>query len=90
MVKTLDPADAKDIQAYRSWVEERTPIDHMETKFLEHGNDLLTVLGGRAATVFGGATAHGSGAIWLHLVLVLQLIVFAIVPSLLGRLVILG
>lgn len=86
MVKTLDPANAEDVQAYRSWMDQCTPIDRAETKFLEHKDDLLTVAGGSASTV-GGVTPRQSGAIWLPLVLVLPLMAFAIVPGLVGRLV---
>jgi hypothetical protein len=90
MVKTLDPANTEDVQAYRSWMEKRTPIDHSETRFLEHQHDLLTVSEGGSASTVGGATPRQSGAIWLPLVLVLPLMAFAIVPGLLGRLVILS
>lgn len=90
MVKTLDPANAEDVQAYRSWMEARTPIDHMETRFLEHKNDLLIVSEGGPASTVGSVTPRQSGAIWLPLVLVLPLMAFAIVPGLLGRLVILA
>ncbi|OAG03666.1 uncharacterized protein CC84DRAFT_1149243 [Paraphaeosphaeria sporulosa] len=90
MVKTLDPANAEDVQAYRSWMEKCTPIDHTETRFLEHKNDLLTVSEGGSASTVGGVIPRQSGAIWLPLVLVLPLMAFAIVPGLLGRLVILS
>lgn len=90
MVKTLDPANAEDIQAYRSWMEKRTPIDHTETRFLEHNSDLLAVSEGASACAVGGVTPRQSGAIWLPLVLVLPLMIFAIVPGLLGRLAILS
>ncbi|KAF2445931.1 hypothetical protein P171DRAFT_276231 [Karstenula rhodostoma CBS 690.94] len=89
MVTTLDPAKAEDVQAYRSWMEKRTPIDHAETRFLEHKKDLLTVSEGGSASTVGGVTRRQSGAIWVPLVLVLPLMAFAIVPGLLGRLVIL-
>jgi hypothetical protein len=90
MVKTLDPANTEDVQAYRSWMEKRTPIDHTETRFLEHKHDLLTVSEGGSASTVGGVLPRQSGAIWLPLVLVLPLMAFAIVPGLLGRLVILS
>lgn len=91
MVKTLDPANTEEVQAYRSWMEKRTPIDHTETRFLEHKNDLLTVSEGGSASVVGGVTPPAqSGGMWLPLVLVLPLMIFAFVPGLLGRLVILS
>ncbi|KAL5441497.1 hypothetical protein PMIN05_004431 [Paraphaeosphaeria minitans] len=90
MVKMLDPANAEDVQAYRSWMEKRTPIEHAETRFLEHKKDLLRVSEGVSASTVGGVTARQSAAIWLPLVLVLPLMAFAIVPGLLGRLVVLS
>ncbi|KAF1973290.1 hypothetical protein BU23DRAFT_134352 [Bimuria novae-zelandiae CBS 107.79] len=87
MVKNLDPANTEEIQAYHSWMEKHAPIDHMESRFLEHKNDLLTVSEGRSATTLGGVAPRQSGAIWLPLVLVLPLMMFAIVPGMLGRLV---
>jgi hypothetical protein len=88
-LRELDPASTEDIQAYRAWVEKRTPIEHCETRFLERKNDLLAV--SRRASV---SPTHGgqpqSGLIWLPLVLVAPLLAFAIVPSLLGRLIVIA
>ena len=89
MLKKLDPANTEDIQAYRSWIEKRSPIDHAETRFLERKTDLLAVKGGRSASSVGGVASYQSAAIWLPLILVLPLMAFAIVPGLLGRLFIL-
>ena len=89
MVQTLDPANSYDVQAYRSWLEKRTPIDQAETRFLEHKNDLLAVSERKSTSKFSGVALRQSGAIWLPLVLVLPLMIFAIVPGLLGRLVVL-
>ncbi|KAF2876781.1 hypothetical protein BDV95DRAFT_561553 [Massariosphaeria phaeospora] len=86
MLKNLDPAGTEDIQAYRSWIEARAPIDPAEMEFLERKNDLLAVSRGRAAGNADGAAHAHSPAIWLPLMLVLPLMVFAIVPSVLGRL----
>ncbi|KAJ4303745.1 hypothetical protein N0V90_002646 [Kalmusia sp. IMI 367209] len=90
VVKSSDPANTEDVQAYRAWIEKRTPIDHNETRFLEHRTDLLTMSERKPASIVGGAAPRQSGAIWLPLVLVLPLMVFAMVPGLLGRLVILS
>ena len=70
-------------------MEKRAPIDHAETRFLERKHDLLAV--SRRTPV---STTHGgqlqSAAIWLPMGLVLPLLAFAIVPSLLGRLVVIA
>ncbi|KAF2687807.1 hypothetical protein K458DRAFT_170556 [Lentithecium fluviatile CBS 122367] len=88
LVNNVDTADKEDIQAYRTWIEKRTPIDYAETRFLEHGTDLLAVSQRRSASI-GGVPAHQSAAIFLPLILVLPLMAFAIVPGLLGRLFVL-
>lgn len=90
MVKSLDAAKTDHVQAYRSWMEKRRPIDSRETRFLEHDNDLLRVAERRSASAVGGAGLGQSGATWLPLVLVLPLMMFAIVPGLVGRLVMVG
>ena len=91
MVQQLDPANTQEIEAYRSWLDKRAAIDHAETRFLDHGKDLLTVSERRrSADAVGGVVSRPSGAIWLPPVLVLPLMVFAIVPGFLGRLVILS
>lgn len=92
MVKKLEAADAADVQAYRSWMEKRAPIDQAETRFLERKSDLVAVSRGRSAsfTVGGVIGPHQSAAIWLPLILVLPLMAFAMVPGLVGRLFVLG
>jgi hypothetical protein len=93
LLKEMDPASAEDIQAYRAWMEKRAPIDVAETRFLERKNDLLAVWRPTAVV----STTRGSrqppqsaDVIWMALALVLPLLAFAIVPSLLGRLVVIG
>jgi hypothetical protein len=87
LLKELDPASAEDVQAYRAWMEKRTPIDSTESKFLEHKNDLLAV--SRPTSVSATHSGqHQAAIVWLPLVLVLPILAFAIVPSLFGRLVV--
>ena len=85
--RDLDPASVEDIQAYRAWIEKRTPVDNAETRFLDRKNDLLAI--SRRPSV--GPMQSGQQQppiVWLPLVLVLPMLAFAIVPSLLGRLVV--
>ena len=89
IIKDVNTASSKDIQAYQTWMEKRTPIDYAEARFLQHGTDLLAVSQSRSASTVGGVSSHQSAAIFLPLILVLPLMVFAIVPGLLGRLFIL-
>jgi hypothetical protein len=70
-------------------MEKREPIEYTETRFLERKNDLLAV--SRRTTVSAAPDGqHQSMAAWLPLILVLPLMAFAIVPSLLGRLVVIA
>ncbi|KAH7080673.1 hypothetical protein FB567DRAFT_110276 [Paraphoma chrysanthemicola] len=88
LLKSLDPASAEDIQAYRVWLEKRAPIDYPETRFLERKNDLLAV--SRRPSVSTARGPSESPFVWLPLGLVIPLVAFAIVPSLLGRIVVIA
>ena len=88
MLRNLAPADMEDIQAYRTWVAKRAPIDYAETRFLERSSDLLA-LSPRSASTASGGSPRQSAAIFLPLILVLPLMAFAIVPGLLGRFIVL-
>jgi hypothetical protein len=103
MVKSLEPANTEDIQAYRSWLEKHAPIESAESRFLERKDDLLTVAPRRrtssagggggasgAAVVEGGVGPHQRAAVGLPLIAVLPLMSFGIVPGLLGRLFVLS
>lgn len=76
------------MHAYRAWIEKREPIDYVETRFLERKHDLLAVSRTRSVSTARGVSHHHSAAVWFPLTLVLPLMAFAIVPSLLGRLVV--
>ncbi|CAI6334640.1 unnamed protein product [Periconia digitata] len=88
LLKDVSPAQTADIQAYRSWMEKRTPITTGETRFLDVKDDLLTVSRNGAASKPGGAPSHET-ATALPIILAMPLLAFAIVPGLLGRLAIL-
>lgn len=92
LLKELDPASTEDIQAYRTWMEKRSPIDPAETRFLDRKHDLLAV--SRRTSVSTpprvGVGQQQHAALWLGLMLVSPVLAFAIVPSLLGRLVVIA
>jgi hypothetical protein len=91
LLKEMDPAGAEDIQAYRAWMDKRSPIDFAEARFLERKSDLLAV--SRRPAVVSTTTRGGqdrSAVMWHALALVFPLLAFAIVPSLLGRLVVIA
>ena len=89
LVKELDPAGADDIQAYRTWLEKRALIDFTETRFLERKNDLLAVSRPRSVSATR-SSQHQSAVVWLPAMLVLPLLAFVIVPSVLGRLLVIA
>lgn len=87
LLRDTNPAEMADIQAYRTWMEKRTPISHGETHFLEVEDDLLAVSSRKGvAGPAGGAPSHESAAMWLPMILAMPLLAFAIVPGVLGRL----
>ncbi|KAI4612393.1 uncharacterized protein J4E87_010294 [Alternaria ethzedia] len=95
--KSLDPASAEDITAYREWMDEHDPINEEESQFLEEDADLVTlprkVPSSSSSSSAPPSTAaptagQDQSAIWFPLTLVLPLMAFAIVPSLLGRLLV--
>jgi hypothetical protein len=86
MVKKVDTAETEDIQAYRTWVEKRTPIDYAETRFLNHSTDLLAVSRRKSTSTVDGVPSPQALAPLLPFILILPLAVFSMVPGLLGRL----
>jgi hypothetical protein len=90
LLKEMDPAGAEDIQAYRAWMDKRSPIDFTESRFLERKSDLLAVSRRPAVVSTTRGGQDKSAVIWHALALVLPLLAFAIVPSLVGRLVVIA
>lgn len=89
LVKELDASTTEDVQAYRAWIDKRAPIDYAETRFLAREQDLVVVSRKSVATASPVVVAHHhSAAVWFPLTLTLPLMAFAIVPGLLGRLVV--
>lgn len=83
------PAQADEIARYREWMDEHEPIDYAESQFLERGQDLVAI-GRKGATAMAkeGGQQQPSAAVWFPLILIVPLMAFAIVPSLLGRVVV--
>jgi len=69
-------------------MDEREPVDYAESQFLERDSDLVTLSRKAPTNTAQGAGQDQSAAVWLPLTLVLPLMAFAIVPSLLGRLLV--
>ncbi len=68
-------------------MKQRTPIHEAESRFLERQTDLVTFSSKRQASVDQSAGANQHVAMWLPL---LPFMAFSIVPSLLGRLVVIA
>lgn len=104
--KSLEQAPAQAIQDYREWMDEHDPVDETESSFLEQDEDLVTIgprkpavstptttaTATSTATPAAGQDAPQSAppAITFPLLLILPLVAFAIVPSLLGRIIVIG
>lgn len=56
MRQSLPRASPKDIQTYRSWMDEHTPIAKTEARFLEHELDLVSLNTRRTAGGDAGDT----------------------------------
>lgn len=102
--KSLEQAPAQAIQNYREWMDEHDPVDETESSFLEQDEDLVTTGPRKPAVSTPTATATSTAtpaagqeapqsappAITFPLLLILPLVAFAIVPSLLGRIIVIG
>jgi hypothetical protein len=92
--RELENAKEEDVKAYREWMDEHEPVDYTESQFIERDGDLVAITRKPASSPSStaiGTTApapHYSAAVWFPLTLVLPLVAFAIVPSLLGRIVV--
>jgi hypothetical protein len=70
-------------------MEKRSPIEFTETRFLERKHDLVAVSRQAVVSTSPIGEQH-SAVVWLPLGLVVPVLAFAIVPSLLGRLVVIA
>jgi hypothetical protein len=70
-------------------MDEHEPVDYTESQFIERDSDLVAI-SRKPSTVDKAESAgtHRSAVVWFPLTLVLPLMAFAIVPSLLGRVVV--
>ncbi|KAJ8109200.1 hypothetical protein OPT61_g7636 [Boeremia exigua] len=86
-VKHLPSAKSSDVDKYRAWMQQRKPIHEAESRFLERQADLVTFSSKRQTSVDQSAGTHQHVAMWLPLV---PFMAFSIVPSLLGRIVVIA
>lgn len=86
-VKHLPSARLSDVDKYRAWMKQRKPIHEAESRFLERQTDLVTFSSKRQTSIDQSAGPNQHFAIWLPM---LPFVAFSIVPSLLGRLVVIA
>ncbi|KAI9852124.1 MAG: hypothetical protein M1838_001748 [Thelocarpon superellum] len=96
LLKTLDPPNSQDIEAYRGWMATHNPIAEAEAQFLRHDSDLLalTSISSSPSLVSSDKpTGYGDPAKRLLLMVavgavLLPVLTFGIVPSLPARIII--
>lgn len=84
VVQTLPRASDKDIDTYRTWMKENSPIGIAESRFLDHGEDLVSLTPGRAAH----STPVYSAIIIASAAILLPLLTFSMIAEFSGRLLV--
>lgn len=85
MVKDSAPADDDRIEAYQRWMAKHAPVHEVETRFLEKTRDLI--IPGDEPSTLDRSTRHAALA-YLPVALMLPLLLYSIIPTLVGRLVV--
>lgn len=89
--KDSRPADMDRVTAYREWMAEKAPIHHMEAKFLRNEQDLVQPgkeESTQSATIQQHPSRHAAALSCLPAALMLPLLLYSIIPTLAGRLII--
>lgn len=86
MVKDTAPASDQQIGEYQAWMAIHHPVAEMEARFLQHGQDLIAPRQTSPA-LDRRATRHAALA-YLPVALMLPLLLFSIIPTLAGRLIV--
>ena len=95
LTKSLEPASHADITNYRQWIAQHTPIAEQEARFLDKEADLLCVTPQQQVPKTNSTPATGAKEkelqtpiVVVAFALVSTIIVFKVVPRILGRLLI--
>lgn len=89
LTKSLDPASPTDISAYRSWITAHTPMSEQESSFIQQESDLLSICPPSSAKVDSRVgTALETPIVLVAFALLSTVVVFKVVPQILGRVVI--
>ncbi|KAB8074689.1 hypothetical protein BDV29DRAFT_117466 [Aspergillus leporis] len=84
VLQTLPSASDKDIDTYRNWMDENSPIALAETRFLDHSKDLVSL----ASRAVSSPTPVFSAIIIASAAILLPLLAFSMISEFSGRLLI--
>lgn len=87
MANESAPADREQVDRYKEWMSKHAPIHEIETRFLQREDDLVSPGKGSVSVKTDGAPKHAALA-YLPLALMLPLLLYSVIPSLAGRLVV--
>jgi len=82
-------ASENDVNAYRAWLDKHLAISPLETKFLDHDDDLVSIAKPSLLLNADSSTAHFLITI-VATAIVLPLLAFSAIPQFFGRIVVLG
>lgn len=92
MSKDFRPAQPEQIETYRAWMDTHAPVHEIETRFLQRGKDLIvpdsSSRSGSISMMNTSGSAKNSTLVYLPVALMLPLILFSVIPSLAGRLMV--
>ncbi|KAK4556020.1 hypothetical protein LTR86_006716 [Recurvomyces mirabilis] len=87
LTKTSSQAEKEQVEAYTTWLKTHNPVHDSETRFLSHTVDLIapsTPLPQSSTSAI--SLTPGALAAYIPIALMLPLLLFALIPSLAGRL----
>ncbi|GFF36991.1 hypothetical protein IFM46972_05074 [Aspergillus udagawae] len=84
VLQTIPSASDKDIETYRTWMKDHSPIITAESRFLDHGKDLISLSSRRASPT---ASVY-SAIIIASAAILLPLLAFSMISEFSGRLLV--
>jgi len=89
--KSFETADPEEVRHYRAWMDEQSPLDKKEMRFLEYKGDLMALRHTPVAEPLMelGKNSLSHATLALPLVLLLPLLTFKVITGFLGRILIL-
>lgn len=87
MANESAPADREQVDRYKEWMSKHAPVHEVETRFLQCEDDLVSPGKAFIPLVPKASTEHAALA-YLPVALMLPLLLYSVIPSLAGRLVV--